>query len=517
LLNPKNHKQAKECLGNLKSSCCGGGQQVIELAPNAFEEMQELIREYWQSRQEETAGKKAISNAFIETCVAEAECFLKDVEAGNGFPCPQCEIEGVVLKLLFPCGHALCAECVNVRSLICPVCNSGPFEPNKFAWLQPGISVHWRETMEEQMRASKNAYASSRLPPFPSRLPSEAKSSSSSRFEKSYESYLSSRTTSSSSGFTSHSSSSTFCPPASLERYSLAPPTAAAQASSLLLDEYLVISTKASHIVNRVSELMKGRHRRKACTLGINDSGQPSKVKCLIFSAMQRTLNLVGTSLMHLLGRDAVAEHWGKWKESELRKFTEDKVWVWDCPKCGHENDSVCVSCQQEFVKVRVHNTDNGEPGNVFERVKKELITGDFLGRRFHVGETVIWNNFEDGKGSQSGTVVSLYVCHTRRSPEVSMRSHEVDCAVLLLGKDGSHGLDLSMVSHIFIVEKLWDPALENQVVARAWRMGSKQKEVVVEQLLLRGSLEEHVHNLPEIRPNNITAEVMENLKFIRT
>ena len=50
---------------------------------------------------------------------------------------------------------------------------------------------------------------------------------------------------------------------------------------------------------------------------------------------------------------------------------------------------------------------------------------------------------------------------------------------VLLLSNNGSRGLDLSFVTHIFMMDSLVDISLEQQVVSRAYRMGAKQNVVV--------------------------------------
>ncbi|TYZ65231.1 hypothetical protein PybrP1_012327 [[Pythium] brassicae (nom. inval.)] len=60
---------------------------------------------------------------------------------------------------------------------------------------------------------------------------------------------------------------------------------------------------------------------------------------------------------------------------------------------------------------------------------------------------------------------------------------------VLLLTEVGSHGLDLSFVTHMFLLEEIWDKSLEKQVVSRAHRMGARQA-VVVEQLVMRDTIE---------------------------
>lgn len=60
---------------------------------------------------------------------------------------------------------------------------------------------------------------------------------------------------------------------------------------------------------------------------------------------------------------------------------------------------------------------------------------------------------------------------------------------VLLLSNLGSHGLDLSFVTHIFLLEEIWDKSVEQQVISRAHRMGAHHS-VVVEQLWTEGSVE---------------------------
>jgi hypothetical protein len=50
---------------------------------------------------------------------------------------------------------------------------------------------------------------------------------------------------------------------------------------------------------------------------------------------------------------------------------------------------------------------------------------------------------------------------------------------VLFLQQDGSHGLDLSFVTHIFLLERIDDAALLDQIVARAHRLGALGSVVV--------------------------------------
>jgi len=62
-------------------------------------------------------------------------------------------------------------------------------------------------------------------------------------------------------------------------------------------------------------------------------------------------------------------------------------------------------------------------------------------------------------------------------------------CFCMLLSRDGSEGLDLSFVTHIFFLEEIWDKSLRDQAIARAWRMGAKGR-VEVETLSAKYSIE---------------------------
>jgi Helicase conserved C-terminal domain len=83
------------------------------------------------------------------------------------------------------------------------------------------------------------------------------------------------------------------------------------------------------------------------------------------------------------------------------------------------------------------------------------------------------------------------------RTQELSKFVASEACFCMLLSKDGSEGLDLSFVTHIFFIEAVWDKALEEQVVARAWRMGATGS-VSVETLVAEHSIEEIMHNVHE-------------------
>ncbi|PKI66572.1 hypothetical protein CRG98_013056 [Punica granatum] len=62
---------------------------------------------------------------------------------------------------------------------------------------------------------------------------------------------------------------------------------------------------------------------------------------------------------------------------------------------------------------------------------------------------------------------------------------------------DGSAalGLDLSFVSHVFLMEPIWDKSMEEQVISRAHRMGAA-RPIHVETLAMRGTIEQQMLEL---------------------
>jgi len=83
----------------------------------------------------------------------------------------------------------------------------------------------------------------------------------------------------------------------------------------------------------------------------------------------------------------------------------------------------------------------------------------------------------------------------TYRRHEMQKFERNEECFVMLLSKDGSHGLDLSFVTHIFFLDEIWDRSLEQQVVSRAYRMGAKGS-VTVQKLVSKDTIEEILHSM---------------------
>jgi SNF2 family DNA or RNA helicase len=58
-------------------------------------------------------------------------------------------------------------------------------------------------------------------------------------------------------------------------------------------------------------------------------------------------------------------------------------------------------------------------------------------------------------------------------------------------------GLNLTRASHVFHVDRWWNPAVENQATDRAYRIG-QQKRVLVHKFITSGSVEERIDRMIE-------------------
>ncbi|VFQ92106.1 unnamed protein product [Cuscuta campestris] len=69
---------------------------------------------------------------------------------------------------------------------------------------------------------------------------------------------------------------------------------------------------------------------------------------------------------------------------------------------------------------------------------------------------------------------------------------HDPNCSALLMDGSAALGLDLSFVSHVYVMEPIWDKSMEEQVISRAHRMGAT-RPIYVETLAMSGTIEEQM------------------------
>ncbi|GFY92281.1 SNF2 domain-containing protein [Actinidia rufa] len=69
---------------------------------------------------------------------------------------------------------------------------------------------------------------------------------------------------------------------------------------------------------------------------------------------------------------------------------------------------------------------------------------------------------------------------------------YDTGCMALLMDGSAALGLDLSFVTHVFLMEPIWNRSMEEQVISRAHRMGAI-RPIYVETLAMRGTVEQQM------------------------
>jgi SNF2 family DNA or RNA helicase len=126
-------------------------------------------------------------------------------------------------------------------------------------------------------------------------------------------------------------------------------------------------------------------------------------------------------------------------------------------------------------------STTNESSSRLNSRPLKVIVFSQFRAALNFVGDRLL---------RKFGTACVAEYFGSHRKQELQKFTSERCCFCLLLTKDGSEGLDLSFVTNIIFLEEVFDKSLEDQVVARAWRMGAKGS-VIVETLIANNSVEE--------------------------
>ena len=490
LLHAGNRKQAREALENILLCCAGGGEMVKQPHAGVLEELRRLLRKVPGA----DAAKVDDACAFFATARSERACAV-------------CGIRLSYL-LVAPCCCVLCPECVGARDVGCGACGE-PFpavdyfesddadkhevevswspaerkyvatchhwhgwlkggenvrctkrherwtrktrSPQEFfAWLQPGVELKWHDALLEGASADRAAAYHRRK----------------------------------------------------RSRGAAAVVADGAPEDDAAAVDSLAAHSKASHVARVLEAAAAARRARRG-----GDDSRP--VRAILFAESRQILDLVGHSLVHCFGPDAVCQHWGKYRSDELRKFADGEISCWTCPACGFSNEDRGRQCSHRKLSLE---DDEGGLRDVWE----EQVRGHFLGRVYAPGEAVAVRG-------ETFVVANVGRCgraRKRGAKDAVRRLPEGDVRVLLLHHDGRHGLNLPFATHIFLLSTLWDPAYELQVVSRARRIGATGP-VRVDQLLIRGTAEDALHELARRRGAAIddagVADILRGLRLLRT
>ncbi|GAB2209435.1 hypothetical protein Drorol1_Dr00026649 [Drosera rotundifolia] len=80
----------------------------------------------------------------------------------------------------------------------------------------------------------------------------------------------------------------------------------------------------------------------------------------------------------------------------------------------------------------------------------------------------------------------------SHKMKSLTIFQQDANCMALLMDGSAALGLDLSFVTHVFLMEPIWDRSMEEQVISRAHRMGAT-RPINVETLAMRGTIEDQM------------------------
>ncbi len=100
-----------------------------------------------------------------------------------------------------------------------------------------------------------------------------------------------------------------------------------------------------------------------------------------------------------------------------------------------------------------------------------------------------------------------------KREDEVR-KFRDNDIPVFLISiKAGGTGLNLTQADYVFIIDPWWNPAVEDQAIARAHRMG-QQNSVMVYRFISKDTVEEKIQKMQRRKADLASAFVAENTEF---
>ncbi|GLC42798.1 hypothetical protein PLESTM_001380900 [Pleodorina starrii] len=87
-----------------------------------------------------------------------------------------------------------------------------------------------------------------------------------------------------------------------------------------------------------------------------------------------------------------------------------------------------------------------------------------------------------------------------KRTEAIDSFQRDPTTTVFLLSvRSGAVGINLTAANHVFLLEPCMNPAMEEQAIGRAWRMG-QQRPVVIKRFFVKGSVEERIMEVVKMR-----------------
>eukprot|EP00633_Aureoumbra_lagunensis_P008843 CAMPEP_0197315538 /NCGR_PEP_ID=MMETSP0891-20130614/38657_1 /TAXON_ID=44058 ORGANISM="Aureoumbra lagunensis, Strain CCMP1510" /NCGR_SAMPLE_ID=MMETSP0891 /ASSEMBLY_ACC=CAM_ASM_000534 /LENGTH=863 /DNA_ID=CAMNT_0042804535 /DNA_START=314 /DNA_END=2905 /DNA_ORIENTATION=+ len=485
LLNPKNRNSALEAIRNILLCCAGGGKMLTQIDNIAMTELKRLLCDVHRA-----------PSTVIDRITHFVNVSTTDTAQTA---CDKCAL-ALKYLLVTPCGHTVCPECVEIeQAKRCPACLK-LFQAVSYLESDDNDAhpIEIISTNESTKSYTSTAGDISSLPSgfelrcchvygWGTRHDEHAR-----RCEKKHTKWRTATQSGTESFVWLQPGIELKWHETQLEaeaRLRMRQQDQNVQATTKLIsDESLDQHSKSYHIVKRLEEAQQRRLDALSGDITITDK---RPIRAIVFSEDRRTLEWIGHYLVLQFGEDAVFQHFGKFRADELDKYSRGIARGWYCPTCGFRNeDSTTFTCAQKFLVLL-----NDEQNGLTTTVREECVVGARIGRRYAIGERVVVTT---NGNTFSANIQSIKRCGQRRSRSTSLQVRTLpndNIRILLLSKDGRHGLSLPETTHIFLVSTIWEPSVEQQVIRRAARIGATHP-VIVEQLLGKDTPEEILYAL---------------------
>ncbi len=103
------------------------------------------------------------------------------------------------------------------------------------------------------------------------------------------------------------------------------------------------------------------------------------------------------------------------------------------------------------------------------------------------------------------------------REEEIKKFQKQKEISVFLLSlKAGGVGINLTAADYVFIFDPWWNPAVENQAIDRAHRIGQDHK-VIAYKMIVKDTVEEKILKLQERKKKLVTEIVSEDSAFLKS
>lgn len=428
----------------------------------------------------------------MDGAVARVATFLRHMRTNLNTPCDACGTRLIIL-LVTPCLHLVCCRCMKGRNNVCACCGE-VFSVDAFQTLQPGLSVHWDES---QLNV----------------LPDRVSVGAGDEVED------------------GGSAGAGTCAGTSVAQ--LSPLTQARRQQQASGGEFLTVVEEEEGKVEEDEGMGKE-------TAVVSDSGQQQQVgkhdanEKYILPSPHQAMGFSPTAAAASSSTNIPANERNGAKEyksdadaevppmltlsstSCFASSSSNTTTICDDGRCSSSSPtSSPPSLKDDTTNIKNTNILS-EDANGSSRIvskawymitvlrsylEQQALTPTHTDYRLPLKAVVFsqfrayLNRLDDALNDQGFRIGKFYeknrLAELARFKSVEGEGgREGGLQVLLIGKEGSHGLDLSLATHVFLMDEIWDRNLQNQVVSRAYRMGA-QASVRVEKLVMQDTVEE--------------------------